>query len=246
MIATTAGVLVASLVGSVHCAGMCGGFVCFFAGSSSGTGAAAVRAHALYNVGRLMSYLLLGAIAGTLGAGVSRFGLLVGVGHAAAVVAGALMVGWALSSIAAQRGVSIGTLHAPLAWQRALGRLLQSVRGQPMAVRAALTGLLTTMMPCGWLYVFVATAGGTGSVRSAVLTMAVFWAGTVPAMLAVGIGAQTVLAPFRRRLPAFSAAVVLIMGLLSLSGRLSPVSATATAHAAHRLSADGVEDAHVH
>lgn len=246
MITTTAGVLVASLVGSVHCAGMCGGFVCFYAGSSSGTDAAAVRAHALYNVGRLMSYLLLGAIAGTLGAGVSRLGLLVGVGHAAAVVAGALMVGWALSTIAAQRGVSIGTLHAPLAWQRALGHLLQSVREQPIGVRAALTGLFTTMLPCGWLYVFVATAGGTGSVRSAVFTMAVFWAGTVPAMLAVGVGAQTVLAPFRRRLPAFSAAVVLIMGLLSLSGRLSPASATATSHAAHGVSAGRIEDAHVH
>lgn len=245
MITTTAGVLVASLVGSVHCAGMCGGFVCFYAGASSGTDAAAVRAHALYNVGRLVSYLLLGAIAGTLGAGVSRVGLLIGVGHAAAVVAGALMVGWALSTIAAQRGVSIGTLHAPLAWQRALGRLLQSVREQPIGVRAALTGLFTTMLPCGWLYVFVATAGGTGSVRSAVFTMAVFWAGTVPAMLAVGLGAQTVLAPFRRRLPAFSATVVLIMGLLSLSGRLSPVSATATSHA-HSVSADRIEDAHVH
>lgn len=246
MITTTAGVLVASLVGSVHCAGMCGGFVCFYAGASSGTDGAAVRAHALYNVGRLMSYLLLGAIAGILGAGVSRVGLLIGVGHAAAVVAGALMVGWALSTIAAQRGVSIGTLHAPLAWQRALGRLLQSVREQPIGVRAALTGLFTTMLPCGWLYVFVATAGGTGSVRSAVFTMAVFWAGTVPAMLAVGLGAQTVLAPFRRRLPAFSATVVLIMGLLSLSGRLSPVSASAMSHAAHSVSADRIEDAHVH
>ena len=40
MITTTAGVLIASLVGSVHCAGMCGGFVCFYAGSSSGTDAA--------------------------------------------------------------------------------------------------------------------------------------------------------------------------------------------------------------
>lgn len=168
MITTTAGVLVASLVGSVHCAGMCGGFVCFYAGASSGTDGAAVRAHALYNVGRLMSYLLLGAIAGILGAGVSRVGLLIGVGHAAAVVAGALMVGWALSTIAAQRGVSIGTLHAPLAWQRALGRLLQSVREQPIGVRAALTGLFTTMLPCGWLYVFVATAGGTGDRKSVV------------------------------------------------------------------------------
>lgn len=224
MITTTAGILVASLVGSVHCAGMCGGFVCFYSGSASGSDAAALRAHAMYNVGRLISYLTLGAAAGALGAGVSRAGVLIGVGHAAAMLSGALMIGWAISTIAAQRGVSIGTLHAPVAWQRALGRVLQAVRHQPMSVRAALTGLFTTLLPCGWLYVFVATAGGTGSVRSAMTMMAVFWLGTVPALVAVGVGAQTVLAPFRRRLPAFSAAVVLVMGLLSMSGHLFPAA----------------------
>jgi uncharacterized protein len=218
---TAAGVLVASLVGSVHCAGMCGGFVCFYTGSSTGTEAAAIRAHAMYHLGRLASYLTLGTVAGLLGAGVSQAGALVGVSHAAAIVAGALMVAWALSTIAAQRGVAIGAARTPEAWQRALGGVLQAVREQPIATRAALTGLFTTLLPCGWLYVFVATAGGTGSVPSALATMAVFWLGSVPALLAVGLGAQRVLAPFRRRLPAFSAVVVLVMGLLSMSGHLS-------------------------
>lgn len=216
---------------------MCGGFVCFYAGSTSGHEPAALRAHAMYNIGRLASYLLLGAVAGALGVGVSKVGSLVGISHAAAVVAGALMVGWAVSTIAAQRGVSIGALHAPLAWQRALGRVLQSVREQPIAVRAGLTGLFTTLLPCGWLYVFVATAAGTGTVRSAMATMALFWLGTVPAMLAVGVGAQTALAPFRRRLPAFSAAVVLVMGLLSMSGHLLPktdaTGGSPSEHSAH-------------
>lgn len=249
MITTAAGVLVASLVGSVHCAGMCGGFVCFYAGSAEGHEPAALRAHAMYNVGRLASYLLLGAIAGAIGAGVSELGAMAGVSRAAAVVAGALMVGWAISTIAAQRGVSLGALHAPVAWQRALGRVLHAVREQPIGVRAGLTGLFTTMLPCGWLYVFVATAGGTGTVRSAMTVMALFWLGTVPALVAVGIGAQTVLAPFRRRLPAFSAAVVLIMGLLSMSGHLAPAAADADAHAVHlgpAAAAPAGEAPHVH
>jgi sulfite exporter TauE/SafE len=102
--------------------------------------------------------------------------------------------------------------------------VLHAVREQPIGRRAGLTGLFTTLLPCGWLYVFVATAGGTGSVRAALTTMAVFWLGSVPALLAVGLGAQRVLAPFRKRLPAFSAAVVLVMGLLSMSGHLSTSS----------------------
>jgi sulfite exporter TauE/SafE len=144
-----------------------------------------------------------------------------GVAHAATVIAGALMVGWAVSTIAAQRGVAIGTLHAPEAWQRALGRLLHAIRMQPMATRAGLTGLLTTLLPCGWLYVFVAMAGGTGSVRGGLSVMLIFWAGTVPAMLAVGIGAQSVFGPLRKRLPSLSAFAVLVIGVLAISGRLS-------------------------
>lgn len=232
---TAAGVLMASLVGSVHCAGMCGGFVCFYAGATPGTSASAMRAHVMYNGGRLLSYLLLGAVAGAIGSGVSEVGAMVGLSHAAAVVAGALMVGWAVSTIAAQRGVSVGSLRAPEAWQRALGRLLHAVREQPIGVRAGLTGLFTTLLPCGWLYVFVATAAGTGTVRNAMATMALFWLGTVPALVVVGVGAQRLLAPFRRRLPAFSAAVVLLMGLLSMSGHLRPASLAPAAHARHTM-----------
>ena len=64
MIALAGSVLVASLLGSPHCAGMCGGFVCFYA-AQGGRGQA--RAHAAYNFGRLFSYLVLGLLAGALG-----------------------------------------------------------------------------------------------------------------------------------------------------------------------------------
>lgn len=230
MIGAALGILTASLLGSVHCAAMCGGFVCLYAGSTHAE-SAPLRSHVLYNVGRLVSYLLLGAIAGALGSGVSQLGGLAGIGHAATIVAGALMVGWGISAIAAQRGIRLGfsATGAPLAWQRGLGRLLQQLRDQPVSVRAAFTGLGTTLLPCGWLYVFVASAGGTGSVRDGMFLMAVFWLGTVPAMLAVGLGAQRVFGPFRRKLPTLGAVTVLVMGLLAVSGRLTMSSS----HAAH-------------
>ena len=86
-------VLGASLLGSVHCAAMCGGFVCLYSGTGSArqTGAAP---HAAYNAGRLFSYLLLGALAGSVGHGVDRIGGVAGIGRLAAIIAGALMVVW--------------------------------------------------------------------------------------------------------------------------------------------------------
>jgi len=218
------GILTASLIGSVHCAAMCGGFVCFYAGSDTSAShmpkATPLHSHAAYNIGRLASYLLLGAVAGTLGSGVATLGNMAGIARAATVLAGALMVGWALSTIAAQRGVAIGTLRAPAAWQRMLGGLLHRLRRQSPIVRAGMTGLMTTLLPCGWLYVFVATAGGTGSVRGGLMVMAMFWIGTVPALVAVGVGAQRLFGPLRQRLPSLSAFAVLLLGVLAMSGHL--------------------------
>jgi sulfite exporter TauE/SafE len=227
VIGTTLGVLAASLIGSAHCAAMCGGFVCFYAGSATPPrDAALLRAHALYNGGRLVSYLILGALAGAIGAGVTQLGVLAGVAQAAAIVAGVLMIVWALHSIAVQRGLRLGSPAFPASWQRTLGGILHRLREQPVGVRAAAMGLLTTLLPCGWLYVFVAAAGGTGGVASAMLVMAAFWLGTVPALLAVGLGAQRVLGPLRLRLPTLSAITVLVIGVLAIAGRLISAGAS--------------------
>lgn len=233
MMPAAVGILTASLLGSVHCAAMCGGFVCLYAGASP-SHTVSVRDHALYNVGRLASYVLLGAVGGALGAGVTQLGSLAGVGRAATILSGVLMIVWAIGMIAAQRGVAIGfgPIAVPLWWQRGLGRLLHRVREQPVAVRALLTGLGTTLLPCGWLYVFVASAAGTGSARDGMVVMAIFWLGTVPALVAVGIGAQRVFGPFRRRLPTLGAAAVLMMGVLAVSGRLSMSSHDMSSHSA--------------
>lgn len=210
------GVLVASLLGSVHCAGMCGGFVCFYAG---GTGSG-TRAHVAYNVGRLASYLFLGLVAGMVGATVDRFGALAGLSRGAAVLSGTLMVAWGLSTLLAARGVRWPRLEGRVAGQNPLGKLLARVRGRSAIVRAATTGLLTTLLPCGWLYAFVAAAAGTGRVDRALVTMGVFWLGTLPMMLAVGYGVQRLSGPLRTRLPVVTATAVVVMGLLSIAGKL--------------------------
>jgi uncharacterized protein len=218
VITAVVGVLTASLLGSVHCAAMCGGFVCFYGGDA--TGAQALRGHTMYNAGRFTSYIMLGAVAGLVGSGVTQLGAVAGVGRAAALLAGVLMVAWGAGTLLALGGVRTGAARAPEGWQRMLGRTLYSVRNKPIAVRAGLTGLLTTLLPCGWLYVFVATAAGTGSMLRGMLVMSVFWLGSLPALLAVGLGAQRVFGPLRQRLPAAGAAIVMIMGLFALSGRL--------------------------
>src|SRR3546814_9938372 len=59
-------VFLAGLAGSLHCVGMCGGFACALGSDPRGR-AATLRRQLLYNVGRVTTYMFLGALAGTLG-----------------------------------------------------------------------------------------------------------------------------------------------------------------------------------
>lgn len=231
-------VLVASLLGSVHCAAMCGGFVCFYGGSSAdGVNGAAVARHAAYSAGRLASYLLLGAIAGAIGGGVDHVAAIAGLNRAAALLAGALMVCWGAFRLAAQYGAPVPRLGQSGFLRARLGRAMAAVGRWSPGWRAAAVGLLSALLPCGWLYTFVVTAGGTGSSAWGALVMAVFWVGTLPLMLALGLGIQRAAGPLQRRLPALSAAVVVIIGLLSIGGHLRVGPAGAAPHAAHAPSA---------
>lgn len=220
MLAVVVPVLAASLLGSPHCAAMCGPFTCLYAGQTPGP--RAWRAHAAYNLGRLGAYLLLGLLAGMAGGGVNRLGAAAGISRAAAVLAGALMVTWGGLTIAASRGAQIPGLSPPAGFRRAVGRAVSAFQDRPPTVRALSLGLLTTLLPCGWLYAFVAVAGGTASATGGMLVMAAFWLGTVPIMAGMGLLAQRALDPFRRRRPVVTATVLVVLGLLTMTGRLLP------------------------
>jgi hypothetical protein len=216
MFAIVLPVLASSLLGSVHCAAMCGGFVCLYAGDTRGW-----KGHVAYNGGRLVSYLVAGAIAGTVGASVNRAGAFVGLSRAAAIVGGGLLVLWGASLALRALGVRWFSPRDVSLPQRLLGPLLQRTRGRSATIRAGAIGLLSTLLPCGWLYAFVVTAGGTGRITSALLVMTAFWAGTLPAMLTVGAGLQRLTGPLRTRLPLLTAAAVMVIGALTMAGRLA-------------------------
>lgn len=229
-------VLLASLGGSFHCAAMCGGFVCVYSGGC-GPGDSRPRAHATYNLARLVAYAALGAMAGALGAGVESLGAMAGLGRAAAVVAGAMMVFWGIAEVLRAAGARLPAPGVnPMAWvRRLLGRALAASRELSAPVRAATIGALSALLPCGWLYAFVATAAATGSPLGGVAVMTAFWAGTVPALLAVGVGAPRVFGPLSRRLPVVAAALLMALGLLTIAGRIQAPMAdrSRAAHVGH-------------
>lgn len=208
-------VAAASLLGSVHCAAMCGGFV---AVAGDGVrGGARVLTQLVYNVGRLLSYLALGALAGALGRAVDLAGTAAGIGRLAAIVSGSLMIVWGLGALLETQGVRV--LRGRVSLPQRLTRGLASLRGWPPVWRALALGLATTVLPCGWLYAFAVTAAGTGSPLSGALLMAAFWAGNAPMLLGLGVVLSAAIGRIRRHVPVLSAAVILFVGLFTVTVR---------------------------
>lgn len=214
-------VLAASILGSPHCAAMCGGFVCLYAADRSDW-----KSHAAYNIGRLVSYLLLGAVAGVAGAAMNVTGALLGLSRTAAIVSGMLLVLWGVTTLLRAAGMRFwqSNREGPSISQRIMAPLLAKMRGKGAITKAATIGVMSALLPCGFLYAFVATAAGTGRVDSALLVMAIFWLGTLPAMSIVGIGLQRLAGPLRARLPLLTAIAVIVIGTLAMIGKLTPHS----------------------
>lgn len=221
-------ILSASLLGSFHCAGMCGAFLAV-AVSPTLHGVASprsphtshLRLQAAYHLGRLATYSIFGAIAGSLGSAVNFLGDMAGVQRMAMLIAAAFMTGYGLVLLARALGITLPRLPLPGGFVSVISRAQRSVLDLKPIPRATLIGLLTTLLPCGWLYAFVIAAGGTGHPLPAMLAMFAFWLGTLPLMAALGAGARTLLGPLSRRLPVATALVLVIMGLLTLTGRVT-------------------------
>ncbi len=149
--ATLTTVLLISLFGSVHCAGMCGPLVAFAMGATEKqTRRARLTLHAAYHGGQLVTYALMGAVCGALGAALDLGGSLVGLNRLAAILAGVMMVaagtGSALMGAAVMGAFWVGTVPILLSLgvgvQALTGTLGRRAPGAPALVTVGL-GLYT-------------------------------------------------------------------------------------------------------
>lgn len=225
MTAMLIAVLSASLLGSLHCAGMCGPF-CGIAVSGGRSKGAAATLHAAYHGGRLVTYTLVGAAAGTAGALLDLASTLAGLQPIALALAGGVMVLFGLAELARQqrwtgRFARFGHWRPPAAWTRLVQRGQRFAAGRSAFPRALTIGLLTTLLPCGWLYAFVVTAAGAGGAWQGAAVMATFWVGTLPVLLSLGVGVRQLAGVVGDRLPALTAVALIAVGFMTLSGRVS-------------------------
>jgi len=175
------------ILGSAHCAVMCG--------AVSSTMCGRARTSLAFNAGRIATYAALGAVAGAFGALVPVFG--VALRPIAAIVLVAL--GLHLAGVS-NVFTKVERLGAPL-WKR-----LAPLAKRPQ--NAAILGAVWGFVPCGLVYTALVVAAGAGGAGAGALTMLAFGAGTFPVMAAVATVARGAL---RFRRPA--GVLVLTLGL---------------------------------
>lgn len=179
-----ASAFLAGLLGGVHCVGMCGGLVAAFSLPLAG-GRRTLMLQVAANLGRLFTYVVLGVVAGALGAGTRAFAALLPVELALYALANAMLVLMGLYLA----GLSTWVLGLERAGGRLWARLSPLLpRLLPLSTwpRALALGAMWGFLPCGLVYSVLVMALAQGNAALGGLTMAAFGLGTLPNLLAMG------------------------------------------------------------
>lgn len=170
------------LLGGTHCVGMCGGIV----GALSMGAPGRWSMHLAYNVGRILSYGLAGAIAGAVGAASLGLDSQVPMRLALYLVANLMLIALGLYLLGVTQALAFTERAGQLLWQR-LQPLTRRFLPARTVAQAFPLGMLWGWLPCGLVYSALATALSSGSAVGGGLCMLAFGLGTLPNLLLAGI-----------------------------------------------------------
>ncbi|MCC6963637.1 MAG: sulfite exporter TauE/SafE family protein [candidate division Zixibacteria bacterium] len=213
MTAAIAGLLV-GLLGSLHCAGMCGPIVAALPADPRGR-FSFLTGRIIYNLGRVVTYAVIGAIFGLVG----RSLFIAGYQQALSIALGVLII----LAIALPRRYS----HRLISWfglEKLFARI-SSVWGMLFRNSSKpsmfLIGVLNGFLPCGFVYLALAGAVATGSILGGAAYMAAFGIGTMPILLAFAYVGDVIghrwKQSLRRALPVLASVLALLFILRGLS-----------------------------
>ncbi len=199
------------LLGSMHCIGMCGGFVAMYS-LKKPTAQPTLPYHILYNLGRITTYSLLGGILGYIGSFVAYIGEHRGIPGAVLLIAGSFMVlmGLNIAGILGKRGIFEET---GITRTSAFRNLLHTILALESVWGTFLLGLLLGFLPCGLLYPIFMNAAASGGFFSGMLIMGTFGFSTVPAMMSFGFLITRLQPHMKLALYRSAAVLIVLLGL---------------------------------
>ena len=212
------------LLGGAHCIGMCGGIMSALTFAVPPSMRSPARLGGLllgYNLGRIVSYMIAGAL-------VASLGTLLGGAHdglrlALQIVAAGMLILMALYLANWWRGLTRIEALGRRLWRHLepLGRRLMPVVRIPQSIAL---GAVWGWLPCGLVYSMLAWSLAGGDPWRGAALMGAFGLGTLPALLVTGVAARQMSALIRHPATRTLAALLIISFALWQLWQLLPSS----------------------
>lgn len=202
------------LMTSLHCLAMCGGInisQSMTASSAEISPLAKFKPGLLYNAGRVISYTLIGGLAGTLGSVVSFSGPAKG---AVAIISGVLMIIMGLNMLDI------------FPWLKKVNPRMPKIFGSKIYRSGRkygpfYIGIFSGLMPCGPLQAMQLYALATGGFIPGALSMLFFSLGTVPLVFGFGAASAMFSSRFTRPMIKASMVLIIVLGLVMVNRGLN-------------------------
>jgi len=205
---------VLGIMGSFHCAGMCGPIAIALPLHGNSVGGK-IFGGSLYNLGRTLTYGVMGALFGLLGQGIA----MIGFQQKISVIMGSLMIISILFPALFRNQYSMSK-----SWFSVVGKLKTTI-GKMFSIRSYpslfFIGMLNGLLPCGLVYMAIAGAIGTGSVGLGTLYMILFGLGTIPMLLGISLAGNLLSLTVRNRINKLIPVMVVVVGIFFILRGLS-------------------------
>lgn len=169
------------------------------------------RPHIFFNIGRILSYAILGGLIGMLGSAFAPTGGSLGL---LVLVAGAVMLFLGLKLIQIFPKLENAGLYIPKSVSRFFGAGNESKQYSNWG--AAVSGALTFFLPCGFTQAMQVYAITSGSFSAGAMILGAFALGTAPGLLGLGAISSLAKGVWSRFFFKFVGVVVIVLGIINM------------------------------
>ncbi|MBL1212601.1 MAG: sulfite exporter TauE/SafE family protein [Ignavibacteriae bacterium] len=195
------------LVGSFHCVGMCGPIALALPAVFENN-FQLMLSRVLYNLGRVITYALFGAVLGLF----SNRIIVIGLQQYTSIILGVIIVLYVITPRRYKAKLSSTKIYSTI--YNSIKKGFNKVTKSKSTKSFLLIGIINGFLPCGLVYVALAGALSSGSVISGAIFMTFFGLGTFPIMFITSVAGKYLNVGVRRRINKLVPVFAFILGVI--------------------------------
>ncbi len=218
---------VIGLLGSFHCIGMCGPIALSLPADKFSKWSF-IRGRFLYNSGRIITYMSLGAVFGLIGNRLNLFGFQ----QAVSIAVGIIILSGVFGGFYFKKNRTLNSAQSRVI--SFIKRTLNINFDRKSKSSYLVTGIVNGILPCGFVYIGLSGALASGEFTSGAFYMMMFGLGTFPLMFGISVFGNFIGLNFRKVIrklvPAFAVILAVLFILRGLELGIPYISPSLKSH----------------